>query len=34
MWRHIYFRTRGEMDRLRADELSRPNVSEFIPARD
>jgi glycosyltransferase involved in cell wall biosynthesis len=34
MWRHIYFPTRGEMDRLRADELSRSNVSEFIPARD
>ncbi len=34
MWRHIYFPTRGEMDRLRADEQSRSNVSEFIPARD
>ena len=34
MWRRIYFPTRGEMDRLRADELSRSSVSEFIPARD
>ena len=34
MWRRIYLPTRGEMDRLRADELSKPSVSEFIPARD
>jgi glycosyltransferase involved in cell wall biosynthesis len=34
MWRRIYLPTRGEMDRLRADEVSRSKVSEFIPARD
>jgi glycosyltransferase involved in cell wall biosynthesis len=34
MWRRIYLPTRGEMDILRADELWRSNVSEFIPARD
>lgn len=34
MWRRIYFPTRSEMDRLRADEQSRSSVSEFIPARD
>lgn len=34
MWRRIYFPTRREMDRLRADEMSKSSVSEFIPARD
>ena len=34
MWRRIYFPTRREMDRIRADEQGRANVSEFIPARD
>ena len=34
MWRRIYLPTRKEMDRLRAGELTRPSVSEFIPARD
>ena len=33
MWRRIYLPTRKEMDRQRASELSRPTVSEFIPAR-
>jgi glycosyltransferase involved in cell wall biosynthesis len=34
MWRRIYFPTRREMDDVRTSELSRPTVSEFIPARD
>ena len=34
MWRRIYLPTRKEMDRLRATEVTRPSVSEFIPARD
>lgn len=34
MWRRIYLPTRKEMDNLRASELARPSVSEFIPARD
>lgn len=34
MWRRIYFPTRAEMDGLRANEPSKPSVSEFIPARD
>lgn len=34
MWRRIYLPTRKEMDSQRANELARPSVSEFIPARD
>jgi glycosyltransferase involved in cell wall biosynthesis len=34
MWRQIYFPTRSEMDRPRADEPARPAITEFIPARD
>jgi glycosyltransferase involved in cell wall biosynthesis len=34
MWRRIYFPRRAEMDRLRTKELSKPQVIEFIPARD
>lgn len=34
MWRRIYLPTRKEMDSLRANDVARPTVSEFIPARD
>ena len=34
MWRRIYFPTRREMDRLRAEEQPRASITEFIPARD